>query len=602
MMNTTREVKNFFENRLQTFVEQLTKTKSIIQRFSMFRIITFLSTVLGVYLASNMGISETLVVFVVGFGLFIYLVIKQSKLIKDKERLEILVQINTSELDLLAGKKDGKSEGKAYLSEEHPFAADLDIFGKNSLFQLIDRTTTSRGTEKLANKLNEPLKNKTLLERRQQSVRELAGKPEWRQEFQASGKQSIENASTINSLANWATEKSTFFDKPMYRILLFLNPIIGFGMLFLLNFYDLNFSFFLLFLLLPFSVLVPKLRLINSQHGLLSRKTELLRKYAELFNLFEKETFSSGIVLQHKQLLSENKNSAYFAVEKLSKISAKFDYRLNLLVGIFLNIFFLWDILQSIRLEKWKSEYGIFLNDWFESLAEIDELCSFAGFAFAHPTAVFPTLSNKEFELVATNIKHPFLRHEQCVGNDISINSLGQFRIITGANMAGKSTYLRTVGINLVLAMTGSPVLADSFVFTPADLFTGIKTSDSLQAGESYFFAELKRLKEIISQLEKGGTLFVILDEILRGTNSLDKQKGSKAFIKQLLNLKSSGLIATHDLVLGELADLFPKNIQNQCFEVEIENNELQFDYLLKEGVSQNLNATFLMKKMGITV
>ena len=271
------------------------------------------------------------------------------------------------------------------------------------------------------------------------------------------------------------------------------------------------------------------------------------------------------------------------------------------MVGIFLNIFFLWDILQCIRLEVWKERYGQKLENWFKSLTEIDELCSFSGFAFAHPESVFPAFSSDEFRLSATNVKHPFLDYTGCVGNEINMLGLGQFRIITGANMAGKSTYLRTVGINLVLAMTGSPVLANSFVFSPVDVFTGIKTSDSLQAGESYFFAELKRLKEIIVQLEEGKTLFVILDEILRGTNSADKQKGSKALIRQLIQMKASGLIATHDLALAELADFFPENIKNQRFEVEIENNELKFDYLLKEGLSQNLNATFLMKKMGIT-
>jgi len=602
MNKTKNEVKDFFEKRLLMFSEHLVTSRKSIQRFSMLRVIIFLSTIVGIYLASSLGWTEILVVSVLGFGLFIYLVIKQSILIKNKERLEILVKLNESELALLAGKKDGKNEGKKFLLEEHPFAADLDVFGKNSLFQLIDRTTTSFGTEMLAHKLNKPVKNKTLLEKRQHSIRELTDKPEWRQEFQASGKISDENTSTISNLVSWANEKSNLFNKALYRFLLFLNPIFGFTTIFLIAYFDLNFSFFLLFLLLPFSVLVPKLNLINQQHGLLSRKSEMLSKYAELFNLFEKEIFTSEIISQHKQLLSENQNSASMAVEKLSKISAKFDYRLNLLVGILLNIFFLWDIWQSIRLEKWKNLHGKFLNSWFESLAEIDELCSFAGFAFAHPGSIFPTISTKEFELVATNLKHPFLQSEQCVGNDIHIESLSQFRIITGANMAGKSTYLRTVGINLVLAMTGSPVLSNSFIFTPADLFTGIKTSDSLQDGESYFFAELKRLKEIIQQLENGATLFVILDEILRGTNSVDKQKGSKALIKQLLNLKASGLIATHDLALGELADLFPKNIQNQRFEVEIENNELKFDYLLKDGVSQNLNATFLMKKMGITV
>lgn len=168
--------------------------------------------------------------------------------------------------------------------------------------------------------------------------------------------------------------------------------------------------------------------------------------------------------------------------------------------------------------------------------------------------------------------------------------------------MAGKSTYLRTVGVNMVLAMTGGPVLADRFTIKPVDLFTGIKTSDSLQDGESYFFAELKRLEMLIRQLESGDPVFIILDEILRGTNSADKQKGSKALISQLVKLGASGMIATHDLTLGELAAVFPENVANKRFEVEIEANELVFDYKLKEGISKNLNASFLMKKMGITM
>jgi hypothetical protein len=602
-MGKTKEVvKGFFGKRLLEFNEQITTTKSGIKRLSIFRVIIFLSTVLGIYLATSLGLMAVFLVTFVGFGFFIFLVIKQSKLIKNNDRLEALLEINESELALLARKGKNKNEGKNYISEEHPFAFDLDIFGKKSLFQLIDRSATSRGEEKLAKTLNYPLKNKELLLKRQQAIKELTGKPEWRQEFQAIGKLSNENTSSLNDLINWATDKSSFFNTTLYRFFLFLNPILGFLVIFLIAFWGFNFSLFLLFLLLPFSIMAPKLKLINRQHGLLSNKTDLLKKYAELFSLFEKENFTSEIILHNKKLLTGKQNSAFVAVEHLSKISAQFDYRLNLLVGIFLNIFFLWDILQSIRLEKWKSQYGIFLEEWFESLAEIDELSSFAGFSFAHPEAIFPTISTSEFKLVATNVKHPFLESEKCVGNNISFEGLQQFRIITGANMAGKSTYLRTVGINLVLAMTGSSVLAESFAFTPVDLFTGIKTSDSLQEGESYFFAELKRLKEIILHLEKGETLFVILDEILRGTNSADKQKGSKALIEQLLGMKASGLIATHDLALGELAALFPKNIQNQRFEVEIENNELKFDYLLKEGVSQNLNATFLMKKMGITL
>jgi DNA mismatch repair ATPase MutS len=294
--------------------------------------------------------------------------------------------------------------------------------------------------------------------------------------------------------------------------------------------------------------------------------------------------------------------SAHKSVKSLSEITKSMDYRLNMVVGILLNIFFLWDIKQAIKIERWKNSNASFMENWFNQLSAIDELQSFAGFAFNFPNSTFPTFKTGDFEVKASNVTHPFIAQNSCIGNDINYEGWKQFQIITGANMAGKSTYLRTVGINMILAMTGAPVLADSFVIVPVNIFTGIKTTDSLQDGESYFFAELKRLKELIDKLESGQKLFVILDEVLRGTNSADKQKGSMALITQLIRLSASGMIATHDLALGGLINEFPKNITNKRFEVEISNNQLVFDYKLKEGISQNLNATFLMNKMGITV
>ncbi len=335
---------------------------------------------------------------------------------------------------------------------------------------------------------------------------------------------------------------------------------------------------------------------------MLSKKASLLEQYAALFQKTEEKEFRSKIMKNAVKSLAEGDVSAFKAVRQLSVISKVFDYRLNMLVGIVLNIFFLWDIRQSIRLEKWKNRYSQMLPLWFDTLAQVDELASLAGFAFQHPEAIYPDVVTEGFRVQGKNLKHPFIAPEACVGNPVDIVAWSRFHVITGANMAGKSTYLRTVGINYVLAMTGAPVLADAFVFTPVQLFTGIKTSDSLQDGESYFFAELKRLKEIIVRLEKGEKLFIILDEILRGTNSIDKQKGSNALLRQFIRLEASGLIATHDLALGELATSFPENIINKRFEIEIEHDQLLFDYQLKEGISQNLNATFLMKKMGVTI
>lgn len=237
---------------------------------------------------------------------------------------------------------------------------------------------------------------------------------------------------------------------------------------------------------------------------------------------------------------------------------------------------------------------------WFESLAQFDSLVSMANFAYNNPEYTYPEACDN-FVLEGKNLGHPMLNRSVCVRNDIDISHNPYFLVITGANMAGKSTYLRTVGINLVLACAGMPVCADSFRFYPYRLVTNLRTSDSLADNESYFFAELKRLKMIIDRLQSGEHLFIILDEILKGTNSEDKQKGSIALMKQLVSLNGNGIIATHDLILGNLEEEFPEAIKNYRFEADIEGEHLSFTYKMREGVAQNMNASFLMKKMGIT-
>ena len=267
-----------------------------------------------------------------------------------------------------------------------------------------------------------------------------------------------------------------------------------------------------------------------------------------------------------------------------------------------MNYFFLWDILQSRRLDRWRGIYKDYLEKWFETLSCFDALNSLACFSFNNPGFIFPEPVDTAFVLKAEDCGHPLILEDSRINNPIGLEGWKQFIIVTGANMAGKSTYLRTVAVNFILAMTGAPVCASKFVFSPAEIFTSIRTRDNLLQNESYFFAELKRLKAIIDELDSGTQLFIILDEILKGTNSKDKQMGSLALLKQLIRYNATGLIATHDLSLGSLIEEFPENIRNKRFEVEIENDNLVFDYTLKDGISRNLNATFLMKKMGITI
>ena len=592
---------SYFQLQVEKHASQLEKVSKKIRNTSILRIVVFFLMVLGIYATTSLNMWWVAGTGTTGLIVFMILVIRHVHLFHQKHHLQKILQINENELLLMALNTKNQYPGKEYFSVEHPYAADLDVFGDRSLFQLLDRSATREGRDKLAAGLLSPDLSAETIRKRQKAIAELSSFVQWRQEFQALGTDKENSRQAVSGLLQWAHAGEQMWDKWIYKILIVLTPALGLGIVTLISLGWLGFGAFLLFLILPLTVLGIKISDINNEYDHLGKNAKLLSQYANLFKKTEKQDFQSEILKEARQTLAQNENAASHAFKQFESISKAFDYRLNFLVGFTLDIFFLWDILQLIRLEKWKKIYGNEMAHWFESLAVIDELCSYAGFAFQHPEAVFPELSG-DFQLKGKNLKHPFITSDKCVGNPVNISGWKQFQIITGANMAGKSTYLRTVGINMLLANCGAPVLADSLIIKPVQLFTGIKTNDSLQDGESYFFAELKRLHEIIQRLEKGEQLFIILDEILRGTNSKDKQKGSKALLQQLIRFNSSGLVATHDLALGSMAGDFPENIINKRFEVEIENNQLIFDYQLKEGISQNLNATFLMKKMGITI
>jgi DNA mismatch repair ATPase MutS len=278
----------------------------------------------------------------------------------------------------------------------------------------------------------------------------------------------------------------------------------------------------------------------------------------------------------------------------------EFEYRLNIVVGFVLNSLFLWDIRSIYRLWDWHQTHHEKLADWLDVIAETDALVSLANFSYNHPAYVFPNIHEGDFTFRAQELGHPLLHPDKRINNDLLVDGWSKVLIVTGANMAGKSTFLRTVGVNLVLARSGAPVCAAEMVFTPVEIYTNMRTTDSLLKDESYFFAELKRIKGVLDRLKNGERIFVILDEMLKGTNSVDKLNGSKELIRKLLELKSVSLIATHDLKLSEMEDEFPQQVFNKCFEIRIENNELVFDYKLSDGVTKTMNATFLMKKMGI--
>jgi len=598
--NNQLPIKQSYQARFEHFSLECEKANKKIRNISILRVATFLLGVILIYLAAGYSAMYVFIVVAVFFPAFIGSVVWHVKAHKYRDELKRLQNINKNELDALDGKYDQFNSGKEFHDDDHHFAGDLDIFGNGSIFQYLNRTSTIIGKSKLAAWFLNPEKDIEVIKTRQKAVEDLSGKIGWRQNFQSVGMWMSESKDDKQGILDWLL-MPTDYQKGIFTFLIYAMPIISTFMLVMLIMGYINFQLFTIYLLIPLGIAFSQVKKIQVKHELVSRKSELLHKYSKLIGLIEKEDFeSSGLIDQQNKL--KIAHDASDSIRKLSKIVNALDARLNIFGWLFLNYFILWDIYQTRRLEQWREANRDHVPEWFDVLSEIDALNSLGCFAYNHSGFILPEPHGNAFDLEAKDCGHPLINSEVRVNNPISFTSWDQFVIITGANMAGKSTYLRTVAVNFVLAMVGAPVCATKFNFSPASIFTSIRTKDNLLQNESYFYAELKRLKAIIDELEKGNRLFIILDEILKGTNSKDKQSGSKALLKQLIRFGSSGLIATHDLALGDLIKEYPGNIRNMRFEVEIINDELEFDYKLKEGISRNLNATFLMKKMGITI
>jgi DNA mismatch repair ATPase MutS len=297
-------------------------------------------------------------------------------------------------------------------------------------------------------------------------------------------------------------------------------------------------------------------------------------------------------------------------ISRLSYIIGQLNVRYNAF-AILLNISALWDLQWVYQLEKWKKQEKDHLPGWFEALATFEALCSYANLNYNNPSWSFPDVGNKN-SVDAEALGHPLIHESERICNDINIPLNGHIKLVTGSNMAGKSTFLRTVGLNIILALSGAPVCAKRLSLPHLIVYTSMRTQDALHESTSSFYAELKRLKFIIEAVEEQAGIaedskekqhvFFLLDEILKGTNSVDRHTGSKALIRQLIESKGSGIIATHDLELGKLEESYGGHVENLCIEVEIKDGKLYFDYKLKKGVSESFNATLLMQNMGIKI
>lgn len=593
------EPNNYYQSQIQILNAELKKLQQKKSAFGWLRFGSIAAIIVAFYVLWSLGVWYVISASVILLIIFIQLLYADIKNKSAIDHINILININNDELKFLKGDYHHFDSGNEHIPETHLYANDLDIFGKLSLFQYINRTTSEMGSSQLAGYLQFPA-SINLIEQRQNAIKELSKKIEWIQNLQAIGKEKKITFSAKKRLQNWINEPLIFSLFKPWKWLRWLLPAIIISIVVLYIFDEVPSGIFYLSLLL-FAVIAYQInKYVAPLHEQLSKVAEELEIFSASISHIENATFES-FLLQELQaaFLYQNKNASN-DITKLRKILDRLDLRYNLVISLPLNILLLWNLQQVLDLEKWKSAQQKNINAWFEMLGHFEALSSLSVLHFNEPAWAFPEIINDYFFIEGKQIGHPLIIKNKRINNDIEIKHNGKLMLVTGSNMAGKSTYLRSVGVNVILAMAGAPVCATCFKTSHVQLITSMRITDNLAESTSTFYAELKKLKTIIEKVNAGEKVFILLDEILRGTNSLDRHTGSVALVKQLIKHNAAAIIATHDLDLTTLQNEFPDNILNYHFDVQVSNDELFFDYKLKPGVCNSLNASILMKKIGI--
>ena len=582
-------------SRLNILLSELNQKKS---RIAWLRFAAVVAAFTSCYLLWSYGLSIAIGSFVILFGLFLRLVVLD---VKNKSRIEntnTLIDINNEEIKIAAHQFTHRDDGSRFLSPTHAYASDLDIFGRASLYQYLNRTTSEQGNHLFSSLLLEPSTEKDILQK-QEAAKELSGKIEWRQQLQAYGIKDHLTIATEEKIKSWLKEENQFLNNPTWKTIRFLLPALSLISLGLCIAGIIPTPIFLGIAFIFFIISGAISKKINPLYFFLNKTAPEAETLSDSIRWIESISFNSGLLKSLQQILSANQKASS-NIKLLSTILGRFDLRLNPMVFIPLNTLLFWDLQQAFALEKWKNVNKENFPHWFHVLAETESISTIANISFNHPDWVFPVLSDEAGTLVATDMGHPLIESSKRVTSSFSTRGLNQLALITGSNMAGKSTFLRSTGVNMILAMIGAPVCAGSFDIFPMKIMSSMRIADNLEENTSTFYAELKKLKSIIEAVNRKEKLFILLDEILRGTNSLDRHTGSIALIKQMIHHKATGMIATHDLELARLEKEFPGSIHNYHFDVQVANDELYFDYKLKEGICQSMNASILMKKIGI--
>lgn len=525
-------------------------------------------------------------------AIFLFLVNRSSDARYERTKAEKMILINEWEQLALKGDYSSFVDGTLFKDSSHPFSEDIDLFGKGGLFQLINRTVSLKGERALAKRLSEGIEEVGVTNK---AIEHFSEETDWCQQFRAEAmiEKEGEDEQQLKDVLRFEYQSS-----PFEKFLLFAIPVLSGASTLLFAFDQINGFIFSSVLVLILGLTGKKLKHTNRIClGVLQYET-IVKVYLRQLELLKDQDFKGEELKQWKDKTLGVDSDIIRALKSMNSIQNRMSFRSNILVGVLLNIYLAWDFRMLKEWSAWIETFEDKINHIEDQFAELEVWISGAVYLNNHPDGIFTNFVDAESPAIQ-GLRHPFIDEERAVRNDFKLSCFEQFHIITGPNMAGKSTYLRSVAWAIVCANAGFPVLASSCELPKFNLYTSMRTSDDLSGNSSYFHAELMRLRFIVVAIQSGKRVFVILDEILKGTNSKDKEEGSAAFLAKLVRIGATGIIATHDLSLCKLAE-HSNAYKNMYFDSTIKGEELSFDYQIREGICQNMNASFLLRKMDL--
>lgn len=601
-MSSKKEIISHYQQQSELLNAEIKKLKNTVDKYSIARLIVFALGILIIYLFFDTGFSAVVIATMFTISIFLVLIKIQFKKQEELNFKRIKLQLILNELDVLQHYSNSYDNGQKYADAKHPYTDDLDIFGDKSLYAYVNRCASFSAQDLLAAYLSKPADKEKITER-QQALQEIKQHRDEILNYRA--RLFNLDAGQLSKLASLLGENLSkaisFISDAKINWYIQLIPFVSTAILVVSIFNGgIWWNIFGLLLLINGVIYTAFKKQIDFIHENIGRSSDILKNYSQNLHWIEKTVWTSSL-LKKRQEAIKNNIPVYTQIAQLNKIIVNLNYRYNPIVGTFLNLLFQWDLKQLVKLNQWHKNYNNHILKGFDLIAEFEVLISLATLDENHPDWIYPEIADS-FCFTTVNLGHPLIPAAKRVNNDFELAAHPTTDVITGSNMAGKSTFLRTVGINMVLAYCGAKVCAAIFKTSVFNIFTYMRIKDSLADQTSTFKAEIDRLKMILDKTETDKNAFVLVDEMLRGTNSRDKYLGSKVFIKKLISQQTPGFIATHDLQIAELEKDYPNELRNFHFDIQVTEGEMFFDYKIKHGECKTFNASLLLKAIGLDV